>query len=626
MTARCWAVGATAWLLAGCGAGAPQDLLQPTFEWNAGLPPLARYATPVPSSTSRNIGDVVGDVRVAEWGNPKELAAAGAGGWDHAGSPKDVLRLAPGKRRCGRSWCAEVASATVTVHLTPALVGLNRLRLLWRTDAAYAAFLGPHSALARAWLAPKNRPDHVLREVDIGLVTATVVPSGNTTVTRREHRAYPGYDGLGEWAEAKAEFWILQREIGEALSMQGQTKLFVQLGAAAAYEGVAVFTGLWVVNTGIANVGVGAEVGAPDVLLGIEQEHGHGDHYHLVDRLVESEIMSDGALTGLAYTVYDQRPAKTAVTVTFTPREEEVYLCGARVWFAYAAHVSRWSLFVSSQRSGAGWREVIRVDNSAWPRSEWSFDRAKVYLSEVNGLNDTAHSIEQIEWLEQLEAAATLPGSEQRWEDELWARQELSDSPITTAAHEFNCTSAARAMLAMYHTKSDLFAVAEVELLGYNRENESLCALECRHGGTCLSSAEAGCSCPTEAWGWAGPRCRLCNRSAHTPSHYETLGVADPEADLAEITAGYRRQMVRNGGNRIKQAELTRVYEVLADVELRYAYDATRAEPCEEGAEVRDEVLDLNDHVNGAARARLGGVALGVAWAWLAGLWLAPWQ
>ena len=70
--------------------------------------------------------------------------------------------------------------------------------------------------------------------------------------------------------------------------------------------------------------------------------------------------------------------------------------------------------------------------------------------SQVNGLNDTAHSIEQIEWLEQLEAAATLPGSEQRWEDELWARQELSDSPITTAAHEFNCTSAARAMLAMY--------------------------------------------------------------------------------------------------------------------------------------------------------------------------------
>ena len=50
-------------------------------------------------------------------------------------------------------------------------------------------------------------------------------------------------------------------------------------------------------------------------------------------------------------------------------------------------------------------------------------------------------------------------------QDELWARQELSDSPITTAAHEFNCTVAARAMLAMYHTKSDLFAVAEVELL-----------------------------------------------------------------------------------------------------------------------------------------------------------------
>jgi hypothetical protein len=124
----------------------------------------------------------------------------------------------------------------------------------------------------------------------------------------------------------------------------------------------------------------------------------------------------------------------------------------------------------------------------------------------VNGLNDTAHSIEQIEWLEQLEAAATLPGSEQRWEDELWARQELSDSPITTAAHEFNCTVAARAMLAMYHTKSDLFAVAEVELLGYNRENESLCALECRHGGSCLSTAEAGCSCPTEAWGWAVSR------------------------------------------------------------------------------------------------------------------------
>ena len=69
--------------------------------------------------------------------------------------------------------------------------------------------------------------------------------------------------------------------------------------------------------------------------------------------------------------------------------------------------------------------------------------------------------------------------------------------------------------------------------------------------------------------------------------------MADPEADLPEITAGYRRQMVRNGGNRIKQAELTRVYEVLADAELRYAYDATRAEPCEEGAEVRATALFL---------------------------------
>ena len=69
--------------------------------------------------------------------------------------------------------------------------------------------------------------------------------------------------------------------------------------------------------------------------------------------------------------------------------------------------------------------------------------------------------------------------------------------------------------------------------------------------------------------------------------------MADPEADLPGITAGYRRQMVRNGGNRIKQAELTRVYEVLADAELRYAYDATRAEPCEEGAEVRATALFL---------------------------------
>ena len=69
--------------------------------------------------------------------------------------------------------------------------------------------------------------------------------------------------------------------------------------------------------------------------------------------------------------------------------------------------------------------------------------------------------------------------------------------------------------------------------------------------------------------------------------------MADPEADLPEITDGYRRQMTRNGGNRIKQAELTRVYEVLADAELRYAYDATRAEPCEEGAEVRATALFL---------------------------------
>jgi hypothetical protein len=253
-------------------------------------------------------------------------------------------------------------------------------------------------------------------------------PFGNLTVTERSHRTYPGFDGLGEWVEIKGQFWLLAKELGEEVSFLGSTKLFVTLGCEEAREGVAMFVDMWMTNTGLENVGLGAEVHRSDVLLGVMQEHDHADHYHLVDQLVPSSLLTDGVATGLAYAVYDQNPTKTAVAFPITPMPTVsrggVYTCGVRLTFAYAAHVTRWTVHVSDspRLSGARWREVLEMDQPHWPRSHWSFDAAKAYLSAAVGINDTVHSEEDEAWLASLEERGGV-GSLQTWEDEMWGRQ-----------------------------------------------------------------------------------------------------------------------------------------------------------------------------------------------------------
>ena len=158
------------------GEGAPDDLLQPTFEWNAGLPPDARYITPVVGRTSRNIA-VQGAVSILQWENPKQVNSLrpGARSWRWNADPLDVLALHPlaEYRRSAREWFLEPALATVTVHLGEAQVGLNRFRLLARTDALYAAALTPACPLVRAVLAPLHSRSRVLREVDLDLAVTT---------------------------------------------------------------------------------------------------------------------------------------------------------------------------------------------------------------------------------------------------------------------------------------------------------------------------------------------------------------------------------------------------------------------------------------------------------------------
>jgi hypothetical protein len=580
------------------GAAKPDDLLQPTFEWNAGLPPDARYITPVQGSTSRNIA-VEGRVSIRQWENPKQLESLrpGAKRWRWYADRLDVLALHPlyEYRRSVRQFVLEPALATVTVHLGEAEVGLNYFRLLVRTDALYAAALTPECPLVRAVLAPLNSPRRVLREVDLDLSVVTTRmggPHGNVSVVEASHRTYPGYDDLGEWMEVKGEFWLLAKELGEEVSVLGMTKLFVTLGCEQAEEGVAAFVDMWMTNSGLENVGLDAEVHTVDVLLGIMQEHDHADHYHLVNQLVPSSLLTDGVTSGLAYAIYDQNPTKRRVDfpITLMPERSGAYICGARVTFAYAAHVTRWSLWVteSPRLAGAFWEKVVVMDEPDWPRSHWSFDDAKVYLSSAMGINDTVHTEEEDAWLDGLEGAGGV-GSDQSWEDELWARQELRDNPITEAIHEFNCTHAKHVMLRLEHTVSDLFAVAELEVQGYPMEggNDSAtpCPLRCRHGGSCLSSGVSSCSCPSTEWGWAGPECRICNRTA-AESHYELFNV-DIEAPIQPtIFNAWRQLSVINGGSSIKVAQLKRAYDELADPVRRRAYDAARAEPCTEGEDV----------------------------------------
>eukprot|EP01043_Picozoa_sp_COSAG02_P047313 COSAG02_NODE_4522_length_5265_cov_2.497677_2_plen_650_part_00 len=579
----------------------PDDLLQPTFEWNAGLPPDARYITPVRGATSRNIA-IEGAVSIRNLENPKQLASLrpGARRWRWNADPVDVLVLHPlyEYRSSSRDWVREPALATVTVHLGEAEVGLNRFHLLARTDAQYAAALTPTCPLVRAVLAPLNSPNRVLREVDLDLsITTTRLggPYGNLTVTETSHRTYPGFDNLGEWIEIRGQFWVLAKELGEEVSVLGSTKLFVTLGCEEAQEGVASFVDMWMTNTGLTNVGIGAEVHTADVLLGVMQEHDHADHYHLVSQLVPSSLLTDGTRTGLAYAVYDQNPTKRAVAFPISPMPTRggVYACGVRLSFAYAAHITRWTLWVSDSPriAGARWREVLRIDKPEWPRSHWSFDAAKAYLSAAVGINNTVHSADEDAWLAGLEEDGGV-GSLQSWEDEMWGRQELSDSPITHEIHEFNCTHATFVMLRLEHTVSDLFAVSEMEVLGYpmsgGNDSATPCPLHCRHGGMCLLPSslteDASCSCPTE-WGWAGPLCRICNGTAE-PSLYEVFDV-DVEAPVQPtIFNAWRHLTTINGGSSIKVNELQRQFDELADPISRRAYDATRAAFCSEGEDL----------------------------------------
>lgn len=602
----------------------PDDLLQPTFEWNAGLPPEARYIPPVQGSTSRNIA-IQGTVSIRQLENPKQLASQRAGRWRWAADPLDVLSLHPlyEHRSSVRDWVLEPALAMVTVHLGDANVGLNRFRLLARTDAKYAAALTPTCPLVRAVLAPLNRPDRVLREVDLDLATTTTQmggPFGNITVTEVAHRIFPGFDELGEWMEVRGQFWLLAKELGEEVSVLGLTKLFVTLGCQEVQEGAASFVNMWITNSGLRNVGLSAEVHADDVLRGVMQEHDHADHYHLVNQLVPSSLLTDGVRTGLAFAVYDQNPTKRYIhfPITPLPSRDGAYTCGVRLTFAYAAHVTRWSLYVSDSPrvAGARYREVVKVDEPEWPRSHWSFDTARAYLSAAVGINDTVHSAEDDAWLESLEEDGGV-GSLQSWEDEMWARQELSDNPITHQIHEFNCTHATIVMLRLEHTVSDLFAISEIEVFGYpmsgGNDSATPCPLRCRHGGRCIlpssvdedsDAATASCSCPATEWGWSGPRCRICNRTA-TESHYELFNV-DVEAPVRPtIYNAWRHLSTINGGSSIKVSQLQRAYDELADPVSRRAYDASRAEPCSDGEDVtpcyEDCPIVLVDKTSGAA-------------------------
>lgn len=154
---------------------------------------------------------------------------------------------------------------------------------------------------------------------------------------------------------------------------------------------------------------------------------------------------------------------------------------------------------------------------------------------------------------------------------------------------------------------SDLFAVAEMEVLGYpmtgGNDSATPCPLRCRHGGKCVlpSSVDeqseggtASCSCPSAQWGWTGSLCRICNRTA-TPSHYELFSVPDPmnyvldhdfsiilefctvstsdQPEQVDVEApvqptifnAWRRLTTLNGGSSVKVAQLQRAYDELAD-------------------------------------------------------------
>ena len=202
------------------------------------------------------------------------------------------------------------------------------------------------------------------------------------------------------------------------------------------------------------------------------------------------------------------------------------------------------------------------------------------------------HTQEQDDFLDALEGPGGV-GSTWVWEDEMWGRQELFDNPIKNTVHEFNCTMAKRAQVVVHHTTSDLFAIAEIELMGYpmtGNTSASPCPLRCRHGGSCLKDTQQRCSCPVE-WGWSGDRCRVCNRS-DTPSHYETFNVDIEAVVMPTIFNAYRQARTRSGGNSIVVNRLERAYDELADPTRRLAYDAARAGECVEGLDTTPCLVD----------------------------------
>lgn len=202
--------------------GSAPDLLAPTYAWNAGLPPRDRYITTVRSSTSRNI-DVTGSVFVEEHASPF-LSTLGT---------PTVLAVRPFSSSPSSSSFSSSSSgqsyATLTVHLSPAHLGLNRLRLFVNLSVRMCAALQGPAPIIEAVLVRSRSPDVVVRQLDLQQVTEecdsslpggasawaydaaqslcqNVSNSAQTAPITLVHRNY----SPGAWTEVRADFFLLK--------------------------------------------------------------------------------------------------------------------------------------------------------------------------------------------------------------------------------------------------------------------------------------------------------------------------------------------------------------------------------------------------------------------------------
>jgi|EP01047_Picozoa_sp_COSAG01_P036859 hypothetical protein len=471
----------------------------------------ARYSTALPPSFATAAGislQVTGVARVQRMDSPRTRSTAvsgewcsGGGGSGGGGSCCPVL----GVQTCCARGCQPLddvvtlfpslgaaAVLTVRVPLQSSHYGFNRLRAFVHTSAVECppghsassgevgcepAYDGMNGAVFTARL---ERADGVL-------VRAVDLRGGGSSSGAGGGAAGPDFASFrGEWLEATGLFAVAgPAELGFSTT---QLQLVVTFGAGTATRGRASLVELSITNLPSAN---SVQLADPSVTSCVRNNP--SDCVKVTARndqfgnAVNQVVLTDNVVSGPSVVAwsYLQLPPQKPVELVFDLGEIH-RVTSVQIFFAYAGHVTEWTVSVALAGRAGPWTQVVSVNDPTWPQTVCATCQNWTAVSTQNVLGP--------DW----NAAS--------WDERMWQRYDLPDNPISEKVHRFLGQQARYVKLEMQRSTTNLYSIREFKAYGFEEDVLGPCAFECRHGGSCTQKSMGSCAC-VDKWGWQGPLC-----------------------------------------------------------------------------------------------------------------------